>query len=57
MVLLAMWSDGTIMGPFQIASTSTESHDMELSTTALNNTTVVFWYGRWVLVRLMGQGH
>ena len=26
---------------------------MEPSTTALNNTTVVFWYGRWVLVRLM----
>ena len=26
---------------------------MEPSTTALNDTTVVFWYGRWVLVWLM----
>ena len=35
---------------------STESYDMERSTTSLNNTTVVFGYGRWVFVRLMGQG-
>ena len=30
-----------------------ERCDIEPSTTALNNTTVVFWYGRWVLVWLM----
>ena len=41
-------------GPIQMTSTrSTESYDMEPSTTALNYTTVVFWYGRWVLVWLM----
>ena len=35
---------------------STESSDMEPSAIAVNNTTVAFWYGRWVFVQLMGQG-
>ena len=49
-VRLAMRSGG----PIQATSTrSAESYDMEPSTTALNNTTVVFWYGRWVLVWLI----
>ena len=35
--------------PLRMASTrSAESCDMEPSTTALENTTVVYWYGRWV---------
>ena len=41
-------------GPIQATSIrSRESYDMEPSTTALNNTTVVFWHGPWVLVWLM----
>ena len=35
------------------ASSNAESCDIEPSTTALNNTTLVFWHGRWVLVWLM----
>ena len=40
--------------PLRMASTrSAESCDMEPSTTALESTTVVYWYGRWVFVQLM----